>query len=91
MSAGIGQYVVAHAAEYDIDGAALRGAVEASASEGTDRHKIFHRALEHPGRTDVPAFALSETFRRFSPDQLSPHDGVAAGLESLRTRVPLGW
>jgi putative hydrolase of the HAD superfamily len=83
--------VASRAAEVGVDPTRLHDALLAAAgARGTDGGGIIDAALEAVGRVDVPVAPLIAAFRAHAPETLTPFPGIAAALEELALRLPLG-
>ena len=81
---------VAAAAPNDVDRDSFHTALVEIAAEGSDRGRIIDRALERIGSPGCEIGPLMEAFRSHAPRYLAPYAGAVAGLQRLRTRVPIG-
>lgn len=86
---GAWRAVAARAAEWDVPADVLVDALEAAATDGTDRGRIIDRALADVG-ADAPVGPLVDAFRAHAPAVLEPYPGVADALDRLGARVALG-
>lgn len=73
-----------------VDTRALRRALDAVASQGSDRGRIIDRALAMVGAKCVDVSPLVDAFRGFEAPVLHAYAGVREALRFLGSRVPVG-
>jgi putative hydrolase of the HAD superfamily len=87
---GAWRAVAARAGAWGLDPDALLRALREQAAAGSDRGGIIDRALAQVGAAGTPVAPILDAFQTYTPTRLEPYRGVAAALEQLAARVPLG-